>query len=67
MNTKPDKNTVYELIQHIKHFDAESIKDGDNSTEENRVINSYADGVVRGYKDAVNQILQFLHDYMIDL
>lgn len=59
-----DKNTIKEILKHVKLFDCVTICEGDDSTEENRMINKYADGVTQGYKDAVRQISEMLEDLL---
>lgn len=59
-----DKNTIKEILSRVRTFDRITLCEGDNSTEENKGINMYADGVTQGYKDAVRQICEFLEDLL---
>jgi len=51
-----------DIIKHVSMFDAAVVIPGSNETEEEKLINKYADGAVQGYKDAVEQIVSFLKD-----
>lgn len=57
--------TIKFLRNEIKQFDAEVIIEGNNETWEEKIINSYANGTIQGYKDAVNQIIDFLDDLIL--
>jgi len=51
-----------EIIENVSKFDAVVVCEGENETEEQKLINKYIDGTIQGYKDAVQQILDFLKD-----
>lgn len=63
-NDPIDKPTIRFILEHVKKFDAAVIIEGDSKDEESRLINKYAEGTVRGYKDAVKQIADFLEDLL---
>ncbi len=57
-----NKNTLEFIIEQVSKFGASAIIEGSNESVEDKIINAYADGTVRGYQDAVTQILEFLED-----
>lgn len=59
-----DLATVRWIRDEIQEFGAETIIEGDTSTEENKLIDKFAEGTVSGYNDAVKQIVEFLNDLL---
>lgn len=55
-------NLMSDIIKQVSTFDASVVIEGDDESLEHQLINKYAEGTVQGYKDAVQQILEFLKD-----
>lgn len=56
-------NDIFDtLISEITKFDAVVICEGENITDEQKLINEYVKGTLQGYKDARDQILAFVKD-----
>lgn len=60
--TKIDKPTLELIIAEVSRFSARVIFEGKADTVEDKITNSYADGVCKGYNNAVKQITDFLKD-----
>ena len=61
-STEIHKETLELIIKEISEFKCIVVFLGRNETEEEKIINSHADGVTQGYNDAVKQIVEFLID-----
>lgn len=59
-----DRETIRIIRDEIKQFDASVVVEGSMETEQDRIANAFADGSVRGYKDAVKQIVEFIEDLL---
>ena len=61
-----DKYTLQIITEQVSKFDAIVINEGNSESEQDKIVNAYADGIIKGYKDAVKQILEFLEDLRQD-
>jgi len=61
-----DKYTLQIITEQVSKFDAIVINEGNSESEQDKIVNAYADGIIKGYKNAVKQILEFLEDLRQD-
>lgn len=59
-----DRETIRIIRDEIKQFSASVMVEGKNETVEDKIVNSFANGTVQGYNDAVKQIVEFIEDLL---